>query len=133
MRKVGLGWVCDEECLELVRQRARVKHASRVRQREAKPYRAAPTDLRKRVRRRDGERCRWCGAARRLEVHHIVYASQGGKNVMDNLITLCTRHHAEAHSNKTLWAPVLTEAVRLTEAGTFLTVPEVAARMRSAS
>jgi len=62
-----------------------------------------------------------------LSVHHIEYLSQGGANVMHNLISLCGAHHAEVHSNKKLWQPILRATIWLTYGGKFLTVPEVQA------
>lgn len=47
---------------------------------------------------RDGFRCRACGFALALHVHHIVPRHQGGKHASDNLITLCPNHHAMAHA-----------------------------------
>ena len=52
------------------------------------------------VRERDLYRCRACGKAELLEVHHIVYRSQGGEDTMENLITLCKHHHMAAHSSE---------------------------------
>lgn len=44
---------------------------------------------------RDGYHCAvpGCSARRGLEVHHIVFRSQGGKHGAENLITLCAVHH----------------------------------------
>jgi 5-methylcytosine-specific restriction endonuclease McrA len=52
--------------------------------------------LRREVRRRDGNRCRVCGATEKLSVHHIVKARNGGRDTLDNLVTLCARHHRQA-------------------------------------
>lgn len=35
-----------------------------------------------------------------LEVHHIVYRSNGGSDKPSNLITLCSRHHKQLHDGK---------------------------------
>lgn len=130
MTKVGLGFVCDEICMELVRVHAREKHALRH-----KPHTTRTTapngDQRRRVRKRDGNCCRWCGSTTSLQVHHVLYLSQGGPNLMGNLITLCLAHHEIVHSNKRVYQPVLLETLRLTEAGQFMTVPEVQARMKA--
>jgi hypothetical protein len=40
-------------------------------------------------------------------VHHIIYRSQGGKDLPENLISLDWKCHAMVHSNKPLWLPVL--------------------------
>lgn len=34
---------------------------------------------------------------RRLEVHHIQFRINGGSHDMDNLITICKKHHADIH------------------------------------
>ena len=51
--------------------------------------------LRMRVLRRDGYRCRICGASAsdgvKLEVDHIVPVSKGGRTEERNLQTLCDR------------------------------------------
>lgn len=49
------------------------------------------------VRERDLWRCRACGKAELLEVHHITFRSQGGEDTLENLITLCKHHHMAAH------------------------------------
>jgi 5-methylcytosine-specific restriction endonuclease McrA len=48
---------------------------------------------------RDGHRCRTagCGSARFLDVHHIVPREHGGKNDLDNLVTLCAACHRMIH------------------------------------
>jgi hypothetical protein len=44
---------------------------------------------------RDGWRCMapGCTSRRNLEVHHVVYRSQGGNDRPENLVTLCRFHH----------------------------------------
>lgn len=49
---------------------------------------------------RDGRRCQNCGAAGRLEAHHITPISEGGTNDLDNLTTLCRSCHIDAHRRK---------------------------------
>ena len=62
---------------------------------------------RKRIRKRDGDRCSWpgCRATRNLEVHHIKWRHFGGTNTALNLVTLCRHHHHSLH-------PSMREAVR---------------------
>ncbi len=127
MQKVGLGYVCDETCMERVKQRARDKHARRRIERKH-PVRVSG-DQRRRVRKRDGC-CRWCGTTSLLQVHHVLYLSQGGPNDMGNLVTLCLTHHEKVHTNKRVWQPVLLELLRLTEGGQFMTVLEVQNRLK---
>jgi len=50
---------------------------------------------------RDDWKCVHCGCnsfAAKLEVHHVIYKSQGGSNGMDNLITLCSDSGCNAHN-----------------------------------
>ena len=46
-------------------------------------------EIKKQVRKRDGQRCLACGSTRMLEVDHIVPVYRGGSHDMDNLQTLC--------------------------------------------
>ena len=39
----------------------------------------------------------YCGKTN-IEIHHIIYRSQGGSDEPDNLVCLCREHHIEAHS-----------------------------------
>jgi hypothetical protein len=52
-------------------------------------------------------RCRYCGTARNLHIHHIDYRSQGGNDDPHNLIVLCHEHHGLVHSDKAVWQPLL--------------------------
>jgi 5-methylcytosine-specific restriction endonuclease McrA len=52
--------------------------------------------MRKQARMRDGNRCRNCGATAKLSVHHIVKARNGGRDTLDNLVTLCASCHRRA-------------------------------------
>jgi len=53
--------------------------------------------LRNQVLRRDGWRCKVCGAMSNLEVHHQEFPSQTGDESSQNLITLCSACHATVH------------------------------------
>jgi 5-methylcytosine-specific restriction endonuclease McrA len=53
--------------------------------------------IRKRVLRRDGWRCQFCGTMTSLEVHHQQFRSHSGADSEDNLITLCTDCHSSVH------------------------------------
>jgi len=62
------------------------------------PVRLATRDyeeLRKRVLRRDGWRCQFCGSMTNLELHHQQFRSHSGEDTEDNLITLCTDCHCQ--------------------------------------
>ena len=52
------------------------------------------------VRERDHYRCRVCGTAQMVEVHHILFRSQGGPDEDWNLITLCKQCHMRAHGTE---------------------------------
>ncbi len=52
---------------------------------------------------RDGYTCQCCKGKHKdpkLEVHHIVYQSQGGSDEADNLITLCHTCHKAVHEGR---------------------------------
>jgi 5-methylcytosine-specific restriction endonuclease McrA len=51
---------------------------------------------------RDGYRCRVPGCPNRiwLDLHHLHFWSAGGGHQVDNLVTLCTRHHDLVHRGK---------------------------------
>ena len=50
---------------------------------------------------RDNYTCQCCGEKHiRLEVHHIIFRSQGGSDELDNLITLCEKCHKAIHDGK---------------------------------
>ena len=54
--------------------------------------------LRKAARDRDRGRCRYPGCeSRKVDLHHIQYWSNGGRTSLDNLISLCKRHHMAVH------------------------------------
>jgi hypothetical protein len=58
-----------------------------------------PPALRRRVMRRDGGRCRvpGCRHAVFVDVHHLEPRSEGGRNTLENLVTLCSAHHRAIH------------------------------------
>jgi 5-methylcytosine-specific restriction endonuclease McrA len=54
------------------------------------------------ARKRDGERCRRCGTADNLEVHHVVGLAEGGQPyALANLVTLCTECHRAVETRGT--------------------------------
>ena len=55
-------------------------------------------ELHQQVLERDRWRCQACGSMQNLQVHHMEFRSQGGKDSEANLITLCARCHAEMHT-----------------------------------
>jgi 5-methylcytosine-specific restriction endonuclease McrA len=58
--------------------------------------RSAWQKLRRAARLRDGNRCVACGSTKRLSVHHAV----AGSNLLEDLVTLCSRCHAREHRRK---------------------------------
>lgn len=71
--------------------------------------RRIPDPVRGRVLRRDKYRCTKCGwdktlwnrsDPRHLELHHVKEHVKGGKNIEENLITLCNVCHDEIHKKK---------------------------------
>ncbi|GAB2587709.1 HNH endonuclease [Spirosoma areae] len=66
---------------------------------------------------RDDFKCRKCGWSQDqaktgdprhfLELHHLTHHAKGGKNEIDNLVTLCNVHHDTIHSRKMDQAEVL--------------------------
>ena len=68
--------------------------------------RIIPDPERREVLRRDGYRCQECGWTRKewtrddpriLEIHHIKPHVEGGENLKDNLVTLCSVCHDKIH------------------------------------
>ena len=53
--------------------------------------------VRRRALDRDGWRCRKCGKAGILEVHHVKPLDDGGDDSLDNLVTLCRGCHIDHH------------------------------------
>ena len=62
-----------------------------------KRRKALPPETRRAVLDRDGHKCFFCGATENLEVHHLLPRSQGGGDVLENLLTVCTKCHAWVH------------------------------------
>ncbi len=46
---------------------------------------------------RDGFQCALCGCRDGLQIHHAVPRRVGGSDFAENLITLCSKCHAQAH------------------------------------
>ena len=61
-----------------------------------------PERLRRAVMERDRHRCRatGCGRTSFLAVHHKIPREDGGKNAMENLITLCSGCHRALHAHE---------------------------------
>lgn len=87
-------------------------------ERIAQPHdRKIPFDVQKAVYERDENRCRNCGWDRShwrkddpriLELHHLENHVEGGPNVVENLICLCSRCHDDLHADRIQLPPELT-------------------------
>ncbi len=58
--------------------------------------------LAKKVFKRDNWQCQWCNRQyseynHALQPHHVLFVSQGGDDVKDNLISLCWLCHRKLH------------------------------------
>ncbi|PWT76401.1 MAG: hypothetical protein C5B59_06660 [Bacteroidetes bacterium] len=56
-----------------------------------------PAKVKKACFERDDWRCRSCRSRNDLHPHHLKYRSQGGKHVLNNLLTLCWKCHQAEH------------------------------------
>lgn len=66
---------------------------------------------------RDKYTCQACKAKNiRLEVHHIIYRSQGGTNDLDNLITLCEHCHDGVHKKRIVLSKKPRKILKLADA-----------------
>ncbi len=59
--------------------------------------RQTPEKLRREILARDGCRCLNCESHERLQVHHVVYLSHGGRTEASNLLTVCVSCHGLIH------------------------------------
>lgn len=59
---------------------------------------ALKTNWRNEAKIRDGFKCRICRFAEIVHAHHIHPKRLGGKDELENLITLCPNHHAMVHA-----------------------------------
>ena len=60
--------------------------------------RRPPAALRRAARERDRYRCRFPGCeSRRVDLHHVLFWTNGGQTKLTNLICLCKRHHTVVH------------------------------------
>ncbi len=49
-------------------------------------------------RKRDGNTCQICGSSDCVEGHHIIDHQFSGAAQIDNIITLCHKHHNDVHN-----------------------------------
>lgn len=66
------------------------------------------------ARRRDGHRCRMCGATKALVVHHVRRWADAPtlRFAVGNLVTLCRAHHARVTGHEEAYAPLLLGLLR---------------------
>lgn len=78
-------------------------HCDAVVQQEGRNRSLLPPSLRRNVLARDRHCCTrpGCRSRRHLQVHHIVPRAVGGRNVLENLATLCASCHRQAHRHET--------------------------------
>ena len=69
-------------------------------------YRALNPSIRSQVLDRDRRTCTNCGKKSKLQVHHIVPIRKGGSDDLDNLITLCSKCHAQVEPRRCMGYPV---------------------------
>ena len=107
--RLGLNQVCSTDCLEVARDRAneKAKKAKKAPSHRVTSGPDVPPLVRVDVLQRDRGRCRFCGTAADIHLHHINYRSEGVDHQAHNLISLCTTHHDLIHSSKRRWKPVL--------------------------
>ncbi len=64
---------------------------------DRKADRDIPVALRRKVMAYWNHRCACCGSRHRIQVHHVIWVSQGGKTEFENLVPLCRRCHSLVH------------------------------------
>jgi hypothetical protein len=61
-------------------------------------HRNPPPALRRALRERDKGRCRFPGCeSRRVDAHHVLWWTHGGRTCLANMVSLCRRHHRLIH------------------------------------
>ncbi|MCI5689427.1 MAG: HNH endonuclease [Clostridiales bacterium] len=53
--------------------------------------------VRKAIYRREGYACALCDTPQRLQIHHVILRSQGGRSTPQNMICLCQQCHSLVH------------------------------------
>jgi hypothetical protein len=75
-----------------------LQHGPRGELRPGRKTRVISTALRRALRARDGTRCAFPGCScRGRDAHHVVHWAEGGPTVLENIATLCRRHHTFVH------------------------------------
>lgn len=121
--KIGIQSFCSKDHAQQKMNKTRKRKQSKKRNSISK-------DLHRDIIHKDGGMCRFCHRIDGLEVHHVLYKSEGGKDVSDNLITLCRKHHNDGpesvHADKSKWqeACLLVLWVRETTGDKFFSIPK---------
>jgi len=88
------------------------RYGEKAPQRINTPRKKIASKVRRKVRDRDHGRCRLCHrAGENIQVHHIVYRSEGGDHDIENLISLCYSCHEKVHSDKKTYQRSLLEMI----------------------
>lgn len=66
---------------------------------------------RKAVYRRDGFRCALCDSTQGIQIHHVIPRGEGGTDLVQNLITLCSYCHSHAHGRPLYDTPITAEDI----------------------
>ena len=88
------------------------KHGQRHRDRTAYYFTTEWKHLRTACLTRDYNQCVICTGLDRLTAHHVTPRKQGGKDTLDNLITLCYRCHGAIESGKPEHITRMNEAIK---------------------
>ncbi len=114
MISTGLGKLCSQDCLTSLQNKARDKNSRRIASkrssqspRSSKKRVGIPPEIRQAVKERDRKRCRRCGNKNGIQLHHVQYLSQGGKDEIENILVLCLLCHQGVHANSLDWKPIL--------------------------
>ena len=79
--------------------RVKPKVVAKIRRTPTQSYTQNWPAIREQIKKRDGNRCTICGSPSKLEVHHILHLSKGGRTVSSNLTTLCKTCHGRKHGH----------------------------------
>lgn len=111
--RAGIVSYCGEDCLSEAARSRKKQGAARTTTKRRRESMSA--ELRDEVIAADGGRCRYCGTTTFLHAHHALYRSEGGKNVRENLLTLCDEHHQLVHSDKGKYQPLVLRIIAMRE------------------
>ena len=60
----------------------------------------AHTKAQRAGRARDGNVCQVCGSRDNVQGHHIIDHQFGGAAIVDNIVSLCQKHHNDVHNGR---------------------------------